>query len=103
MCYCERQISFVSSTAWFHVAAGITKMYPYIQSIDRTSKKLYSLVMVIIQIWDRNEQYFSITDIVLTRDHGTFTRRLVAQLKQVKSIDMMIRDKQKTCRLISEK
>ena len=44
-------------------------MYQYIQTIDMTSLNLYYGVMVEMQIWYRNKQYFAITDIIITRDH----------------------------------
>jgi hypothetical protein len=46
-------------------------MYQYIQTIDITSLNYYCGVMVGIQIWYRNKQYFAITDTVITRDHCT--------------------------------
>ena len=41
----------------YYDTAGIKEMYQYIQTIDKTSKEFYCLVMVRIQILYRNKQY----------------------------------------------
>jgi hypothetical protein len=50
----------------YYDTAGIREMYQYIQAIDITSKNLYCLVIVRIQILYRDKQYFAITDNVIT-------------------------------------
>jgi hypothetical protein len=47
-------------------------MYHYIQTIDIASINLYCVVMVGIQIWHRNKQYFDIADIVIMRDNALY-------------------------------
>jgi hypothetical protein len=54
--------------ASYYDSYGRKKMYRYIQIIDITSINSYRLVMVRIQIWYHNKQYFAMTDIVRTRN-----------------------------------